>query len=186
MNKREKVLAGIVGGIAAVMLNLFLLNYFLRNHRQLRSTLEQQQVQIDAMKALAADRAMWEERGAWIRAHQPALENEATAGVQLLEEMRVMAREHSVLIIPETLSIGSPERRPYCTAVPVTIETKSTWRDLIRFLGTLQGPNRFIVLESANLRQDPGDKTQMRGKFRIAKWYAPAGGSSNAAPATPG
>lgn len=41
------------------------------------------------------------------------------------------------------------------------------------FLYEMQAPERFIVFESANLQIDQDDKTQIRGKFRIAKWYAP-------------
>jgi len=59
------------------------------------------------------------------------------------------------------------------TAISVELQTKSTWPALITFLEHLQGPEQFIVVESANLRVDTSDPTMMRGNFKIAKWYAP-------------
>ena len=63
--------------------------------------------------------------------------------------------------------------KPTYTAVSVTLDTKSTWKALIQFLHGLQGPDQFIVLDSAELKVDTTDQTQMRGKFRISKWFAP-------------
>jgi hypothetical protein len=38
----------------------------------------------------------------------------------------------------------------------------------------VQAPDAFIVFESANIAIDSSDPTQMRGKFKVARWYAPA------------
>jgi hypothetical protein len=174
MTQREKILVGIVGTVVALLLNLFLISFFMKNQRQLRQDLENKKVQMDGMKQLLADRDVWAKRDAALRASQPKLENQATAGVQLLDHVRDVAKKHSVRIMPETLTIGTPERRPQCVAVPINIETTSTWKALINFLLDLQGENKFIVLESANFRKDTADQTLMNAKFRIAKWYAPA------------
>jgi hypothetical protein len=37
----------------------------------------------------------------------------------------------------------------------------------------MQDPEKFVVFESAQLQVDSADKTQMKGVFRVAKWYAP-------------
>lgn len=173
MTQREKILVGIVGTVVAVLVNLFLINFFLKNHRQLRSDLENKKVQMAGLKQLLADRELWAKRDAELRASQPKLENQATAGVHLLDHVREVAKKHSVLIKPETLTIGTPERRPECISVPLNIETMSTWKALINFVLELQGEKKFIVLESANFRKDASDQTQMNAKLRIAKWYAP-------------
>jgi hypothetical protein len=39
----------------------------------------------------------------------------------------------------------------------------------------VQQPESFVVFESVTLNIDPADPTQMRGKFKIARWFAPAG-----------
>jgi hypothetical protein len=36
----------------------------------------------------------------------------------------------------------------------------------------VQQPEAFIVFENVNLAIDSGDPTMMRGKFKIARWFA--------------
>ena len=108
--------------------------------------------------------------GRWLVAHQPKIENEATAGVQLLNQVQELAKKFGVTI--EQPAIGNPERQPRYTSVAVTVDTKSPWKALHDFLGAVQGPEQFVVLESSRLNVDPSDQTQMRGHFRIAKWFA--------------
>lgn len=171
LTSREVVLSWSVGSIVFAGLTWLVVSYFLQTHAQLRQDLSRKQLQVGVMQNLLANTALWEQREAWLRAHQPKLENEATAGVQLLNQVQELARKLSVGV--EQPAIGNPERRPQYTAVAVTLETKSTWPALQQFLTQLQGTEQFIVIESANLRKDPQDTTQMRGHFRIAKWFAP-------------
>ena len=56
-----------------------------------------------------------------------------------------------------------------------TFETKSGWVPLVHFFYDAERPEAFIVFETVNLMVDSGDPTVMRGRFKIAKWFAPAG-----------
>jgi len=38
----------------------------------------------------------------------------------------------------------------------------------------LQQPEKFIVFEGVTLSIDSNDQTVMRGRFKIARWFAPA------------
>lgn len=173
MTKREKILAGLVGGTVAVLLNFFLISFFAKNHRALKQDLANKQKQLTGLNTLIADRDFWEQRGAWIASTQPKLEDPARAGVDLMEEVRKLAKQHVVLIPPETVSLGSPMNKDHYTSVHVVVETRSTWDALINFLTELQGRDKFIVVESADLQKYSSDATQMQGKLTIAKWYAP-------------
>jgi hypothetical protein len=44
----------------------------------------------------------------------------------------------------------------------------------VHFLYDVQRPDAFIVFENVNLAIDGSDPTMMRGKFKIARWFAPA------------
>ncbi len=173
MTKREKVLAGIVGGAVAVLLNIFLISFFSKNHRLLKQDLAQKQKHLKELQTLIEDRNFWEQRGAWIASTQPKLEDPGRAGVDLMEEVRKLAKQHEVLIPPETVNLGTPQQKDYYTSVYVNVETRSTWQALINFLAELQAPEKFIVVESASLKKNSSDATQMQGTLRIAKWYAP-------------
>lgn len=171
MNAREKVLAGLVGGTILIVLNVFVFDYLTGMHKTLRRDYTTKTQQLAAMQALQANAGPWQQRADWLQGVHPALENEATAGVQLLSQVQELAKSHGVTV--EQPVIATPDRKERYVAVPITLETKSSWESLVKFLHALQGPERFIVLESVNLRVDAGDQTQMRGQLRIAKWFAP-------------
>jgi hypothetical protein len=61
-------------------------------------------------------------------------------------------------------------------SVFASVETKCAWPPLVHFLYDMQRPEAFIVFENVNLIIDSSDPTIMRGKFKIAKWFAPRRG----------
>ena len=172
MTPREKTLATIVGSAVAIFVNLFLINFFVRTHAQQQVDLVRKSAQLQAMKTLLANTGMWEQRDAWLKAKQPRLENEATAGVQyVLSHVEETAKKFSVSL--EQQQIANPDRHPQYISVSVNVETKSTWKAIVGMLAAIQGPEKFMVVEGANLRIDPKDPTQMHGKLRVSKWFAP-------------
>jgi hypothetical protein len=171
LSQREKVLSFLVGGAVLLLVNLFVLQYFFNTQAQFRRDAVKKQAQLKMMTGLMRDQALWQQRDNELRSRQPRVENENRAGTDLLLHVQDVAKKHTVLV--EQPVIGNPTRNPEYTAVNVNIETKSTWKSLVEFLHALQGPDEFIVLESANLRIDTQDQTQMRGRFKISKWFAP-------------
>ncbi len=134
--------------------------------------------EISARRATLAEQALyvkerdlWTKRDEWIHQHQPTLKNPAEASA-LLDQLKEIAGKYNVLI--ENPAIGSGETTPYHQTVFASIETKSPWAPLIHFLYDVQRPDAFIVLENVNLAIDGSDPTMMRGKFKIARWFAPA------------
>jgi hypothetical protein len=171
MSKRERTLALIVGAIFAILTNLLIFRYFMNQRSRLSEDLMVKRVELEGLQALYADKELWEKRGEWLQSAQPKLENETRAPGQVLEYVHEVAKRHTVLVDAPTL--GSVARTPNYTSVTASIETKSTPAALVAFLRDLQTPAAFIVLESANIQVDASEKTQMRGKFRVAKWFAP-------------
>lgn len=171
LSSREKNLSIFVGAIVCLAVTFFVGDYFLKNRAILNADLAAKTRQLKTTGMLSREKALWEKREAWLRDKQPKLANEDGAGVQLLDQIKELAKKHSVLL--DSPVIRPPLRKPDYTAIGVEIETKSSWRALIAFLGELQSPEQFIVLDSANLKIDATDPTQMRGKFKIARWYAP-------------
>jgi Type II secretion system (T2SS), protein M subtype b len=171
LTQREKLLSFVVGGAVLLIVNLLLIQYFIGTLNQQQRDTVRKQGELKAMQNLLRDTAKWEKLDVELRTRQPKVENEARAGSDLLTQVQELAKKSSVLV--EQPVIGNPDRKPEYTAVVVNIETKSTWKSLIQFVHSLQGPDQFIVVENAELKIDNTDQTQMRGKFRIAKWYAP-------------
>jgi hypothetical protein len=171
LTQREKVLSFLVGGAVLFIVNLFVIDYFLQTRARLSRDTTMKTAQLRAMKTLLKEAPRWAKEDAELRATQPRLENEATAGFQLLNQVQQAAGAEGVTV--EQPAIGTVERKPTYTAVSITLDTKSTWKALVLFLAKLQAPGQFIVVESGDLQVDQNEPTQMRGKFKIAKWYAP-------------
>lgn len=172
LTPRERKLALGVGVVAAIFLNVYIIDYFTTRHAQLRKDIAARTKQLENIRTLTAERAVWEQRSTWLDTTRPKTENPTLAGVELLEQVRALAKAHQVQITNpnprETRAEGD------YVSVSLNIETKSSWKSLIGFLGALQAPDKFIVLETANLKVDTADQTQMHGRFRIAKWFAPS------------
>jgi Type II secretion system (T2SS), protein M subtype b len=171
LSPREKVLAGVVGGIVGLFISIFLISYFFRNHAALKSDLETKQATLQALQGLLTDAPLWQERDAWLNAHQPKLDNQDRATVRLLDEVDEVAKKHVVTITQP--QHGLAVHKPEYTGVTVSVEAKADWKNLVDFLYELQGPEKFIVCENADLQIDPADKTRMEAKLMVAKWYAP-------------
>jgi hypothetical protein len=114
---------------------------------------------------------LWTNRDKWLHEHQPAFHGASDASA-LLDQLKQVASKYSVLI--ENPAIGSTGGTGNYQSVSVSIETKSQWPPLVHFLYDVEAPDAFMVFESANIAIDSSDPTQMRGKFKIARWYAPA------------
>ena len=171
LSKREKTLATFVGVAVFLVINLVVINYFLKNRARLKGELLTKSAQLAKGKTRIATRPMWMERDEWLTKVMPKMENEGKAGGDLLNEIREVAKKTNVQDVDP--QIGTVERRPQSISVFVTIQTKATKEALRDFLYEIQSPERSIVFESANLQFDKNDKTQMHGTLRIAKWFAP-------------
>ncbi len=173
MSQREKILSMIVGGVVLLLVNLFLFKFFLTNHGRLRGDLAANKLKMEQLALLQADRPLWEQRDGWVSGNLQRLENPDAAGAKLLEEVKDVARKHTVLVTPQPNAIDRIVRKPEYAAIRVNVEATSTWGGLIDFLAEMQGPGKFAVFESINLRKDSNDLTKMHATLKIARWYAP-------------
>jgi hypothetical protein len=174
MNKRERVLATMVAAIFLGLVNLFLWSWLLGAIRSAKTEMAKRKLAHDEQVVFLRDGDLWSKREQWLKQHQPPYTGAADASA-LLDNIKQIAGKHTVLI--ENPQIGSGDSISAYQSVSVSIETKSPWPPLVHFLYDVQSPESFIVFESVNLAIDAGDATQMRGKFKIARWYAPASAS---------
>jgi hypothetical protein len=171
MNPRERVLSWIVAGTIFVLLNLWILNWILGALGAAHKEVAARRAKLAEQTLYIKERDLWTKREEWIRKHQPVLSNPAEASA-LLDQLKQVGGKHNVLV--ENPAIGAGETTPYHQTVFASIETKSPWPPLVHFLYDLQRPDAFIVFENVNLTVDGSDPTMMRGKFKIARWFAPA------------
>ena len=171
MNPRERVLSWIVAGTVFVLLNLWILSRILGALGGAQKEVATDRAKLAEQALYTKERDMWTKREDWIQKHQPVLKDPAEASA-LLDQLREVAGKYNILI--ENPAIGAGETTPYHQTVFASIETKSPWPPLVHFLYEVQRPDAFIVFENVNLAIDGSDPTMMRGKFKIARWFAPA------------
>ena len=171
MNPRERVLSLIVAGALFVLLNLWIFSSVLGAVSSAQKELATRRSKLAEQALYVKERDTWAKREEWIKQHQPALKNPAEASA-LLDQLREVAGKYNIEV--ENPAIGTGETTPYHQTVFASIETKSPWPPLVHFLYDVQHPEAFVVFENVNLAIDGNDPTMMRGKFKIARWFAPA------------
>jgi hypothetical protein len=172
LNRRERLLLLVVGGVVFALVNLVVWTWLLGALGRARAELGERKATRTQQAIYMKERDMWVKRDEWIRKYQPTLSGPGEASKLLDEQIKPVASKYQVLI--ENPQIGSGETTPTHQAVYNSIESKSAWPDLVHFLYDLQQPDKFIVFENVNLSIDSNDAAMMRGRFKIARWFAPA------------
>ena len=170
MSQRERTLAWIVAGAIVLLINLLVWSKLFSMLGETKAELAVYRATRIEQEVFIKDRVLWERRDKWIKEHQPVLKSAVEAS-SLLDQIKQIAGKHNVLI--ENPAIGAGETAPDHQSVFATVETKSPWPPLIHFLFDVQQPEAFVVFESVQLQIDSNDPTMMRGKFKVAKWFAP-------------
>ena len=170
MNRREQMMTLAISAILFVLINLFVWRMLLASIGSSgRERAERKRIRNEQVVYLR-EKELWAKREEWLEKTQPPMKGAEEAST-LLEQLKQVAGKYDILI--ENPAIGSGETTPTHQTAFASIETTSHWPELVHFLYDIQQPDAFIVFESVNLAVDGADNTMMRGKFRIAKWFAP-------------
>jgi len=172
LNKRERFLSALVAGVIFLLLNWYIWGKLFSALDRARTDLVARQNTRKVQDVFIRERELWDKRAKWLKEHQPMLKGPGDAST-LLDQIKQVAGKHNVLI--ENPAIGTSDSTPERQAVFASFEVKSPWPPLVRFLYDVQQPESFVVFESITLNIDPADPTAMRGKMKIARWFAPAG-----------
>ena len=172
LSRRERLLSAIVAGVIFLLVNWYIWGKLLGALDRTRADLVARQNTRKVQDVFIRERALWDKRAQWLKDHQPALKGPGDAST-LLDQIKQVAGKHNVVI--ENPAIGTSDATPDRQAVFASFEVKSPWPPLVRFLYDVQQPESFVVFESITLNIDPADPTAMRGKMKVARWFAPAG-----------
>jgi hypothetical protein len=171
LNKRERTLTTIVGAVLFLLLNWLIWTKLIGSLGRARAELAEQKETRKVQEVFIRERALWEKRAKWLQEHQPTLKGPGDAST-LLDQIKEVAGKHNLLI--ENPAIGTSDATPERQAVFASFDVRSPWPPLVKFLYDVQQPESFVVFESITLNIDPADPTQMRGKMKLARWFAPA------------
>jgi len=172
LNQRERLLSAVVGGVVFLLLNWWIWSKLLGALDQARADVVTRRDTRKVQEVFIRERDLWQKRAQWLKEHQPVLKGPGEAST-LLDEIKQVAGKHNVVL--ENPAIGTSDATPERQAVFASFEVKSPWPPLVKFLYDVQQPESFVVFESITLNIDPADPTLMRGKMKLARWFAPAG-----------
>jgi len=99
MTPRERWLAAFVAGIVFLLLNLFALKLVFGKQAELRSELASKKLAWMALETLASQKEVWTKRDAWLQATQPQLKSREMAGVEMLDQVRLIAKKNNVTLL---------------------------------------------------------------------------------------
>jgi hypothetical protein len=170
MNPRERRLAWFVAGAILLLINLLIWNKLFGSIGNAREELTQRKAARKEQSIYIKERDLWARRDKWLKDHQPTLKSAVEAST-LLDQVKEIAGKYNVLI--ENPAIGAGDSTPDHQSVFSSFETKSPWPPLVHFLFDVQQPESFVVFESVQLQVDNADPAMMRGRFKIARWFAP-------------
>ena len=171
MSQRERIMTLAVTGILLLLINIFIWRWLLGTISGSRNALASRKANRSEQTVYLKERELWAKRDQWLQKTQPTLKGAEEAST-LLDQLKQIAGKYNIVI--ENPAIGTGETTPNHQAVFASIETSSHWPELVHFLSDVQQPDVFLVFESVNLAIDGSDATMMRGKFKIARWFAPA------------
>jgi hypothetical protein len=171
MSQRERIMTLAVAGILFLLVNIFIWRWLLGTISGSRSELATRRATRSEQTVYLKERELWAKRDQWLQKTQPVLKGAEEAST-LLDQLKQIAGKYNIVI--ENPAIGTGETTPNHQAVFASIESSSHWPELVHFLYDVQQPDAFIVFESVNLAVDGSDATMMRGKFKVARWFAPA------------
>ena len=171
MSQRERIMTLVIAGILFLLINIFIWRWLLGTISGSRNQLAARKSTRAEQNVYMRERELWAKRDQWVQKTQPTAKG-AEEPSNLLEQLKQIAGKYNIVI--ENPAIGTGETTPNHQAVFASIETSSHWPELVHFLYDVQQPDAFIVFESVNLAVDGNDATMMRGKFKIARWFAPA------------
>ena len=171
MNKREKFLLTLTVVVVGVLVNFYLIKFFLSKRSDLVRQLAMTQGKIDTLKKRESERELWARRDAWLNEKLPVLGDDDVASKEFRESILDLAKKYTVTL--ESPAPSKPVTLPGHISLAVKFDAKGAWGAMFDFLHELQGPEKFIAIESCEIKVNKEDKTQLRATLKIARWYAP-------------
>ena len=171
MNKREKFLLTITAAVIGVLVNFYLIKFFVSQRADLTRDLAVTQGKIETLKKRETERELWSKRDAWLNEKLPVLGDSDVASKALRESVLEIAKKHGVIL--EAPAPSNPVTQPGHISLAVKFDAKAPWEAMFNFLYELQGPEKFIAIENCEIKVNREDKTQLRASLTIARWYAP-------------
>lgn len=119
-------------------------------------------------KELLETKDFWEERSAWLAEKQPLFTKRSDADLSLVDFIRDSAGKHDVTT---QVQPTEPIERAGLTSANMQVSAKGEFKNVMRWLHSMQAPASFISISSLTLVPDEQDTSQVNVTMKIQKWF---------------
>ncbi|WP_038169456.1 hypothetical protein [Verrucomicrobium sp. BvORR106] len=185
LNTREKRLLTLCVVTIVLGVNAFAFQEFNSRRKALTSNLDTLKKQTVGDSMLLNDRPFWAKRQAWLNKAMPYTNSAGKSQGQLLEDLRNQALDLGLKVENETLLEALA--LDHANEVAVNLRLKGDQEIMLRWLLTLQSPEKFTAVKNIELELDARsrEKTpQAQCNITVARWFNP-NPPPNAAPPEP-
>jgi hypothetical protein len=174
LSTREKRLLGLCVGALALMASIILANEFFQRRSAALSTIARLESEVTQNETWLSDRAYWEKHAAWLAQNMPNTDSLGRSQGQLLEEIQNATLDLQLRIERQTLL--EPVSQPSYREVSVNVRIKGDQEVILRWLATLQSPEKFQHIKEIDYEIDSrakAPKPQAECDLTLARWFKP-------------
>jgi Type II secretion system (T2SS), protein M subtype b len=176
LSRREKNLLLLCVGALVLVGGMIAGQQFLSRREQALKKVHALRQQKQEQDAWLSDRLFWQKRRLWLQDHMPSTDSLGKAQGQLQQEVEDAALEWGFTTEQPTLVPLPPATANY-REVAVSIRIKGEHDLLLRWLATLQSPEKFQAIRELELSLDNRSKEktpQIVANLTLARWFKPA------------
>lgn len=180
LNSREKRLLVLCLATLVVVGNALAIREFMTRQKAAASTLSTLREQTNSNRIWMNDRALYEKRLVWLEKSMPYTASAGKAQGQLLEDLRNSALDVGLKV--ESENPLDAVALDHANEVSVSLRLRGDQDTMLRWLLTLQSPEKFTAVKSIDLELDSRSKEktpQAVCNLTAARWFnpnAPPGG----------
>lgn len=167
--KEKMLLAGLLGTVF-LLLNIVGLRVFLDRQRVLKVGITRLQEELAENKTVLAERAVYEERAAWLEKNQPTDDVSTTEDdAKFYDFVESSAKRHGLEYTRK--AAGPRPANSNYVEVFDSSQVKGNLKAMVSWLNELQQPQAFRAVKQLTLKS--GEPPQLIGDVEVARWYRP-------------
>ncbi len=170
LTSKEKILLAALLGVVFFLLNVVALRIFLERQRGLKAEIIRLQDELAENKTVLADRAIYEERAAWLEKNQPTDDVSTTEDDAKFYDFIESSAKRSGLEYTRKAAGPRPANPDYVEVFDSS-QVKGNLKALAQWLNELQQPQAFRAVKQLTIKS--AEPPQLVGDVEVARWYRP-------------
>ena len=168
LNRNERLLAGLFGGLAFLFLNLAGMRWIANHTATAKADIAQLESDAAAARVLLKDRPGWVVRQNWVESHPPEAYDEKTSRSKFVQDVQSGVAAQQLKI--ESQQPLEPEREGRLVEVGIEITVTGRLESIVRWLYDLQQPGKYERIRTFTLKQAEDGNT-MQALVRLGKVF---------------